>query len=134
MGTPRYVAVKVGDQYVMQRKDAAHAANCSVLAAGGIVLTLFGLRRRSLPGVVLTGAGIALIASGAKGCNPIESLLRGRRSRRAPDDPFGASTQHDTPPKPSQKPSDEVDEASMESFPASDPPTFSAPKTVGGPV
>src|SRR3712207_6816092 len=95
MTTPRYVAVKVGDQYVMQRKDASHQTACSTVAALGVAMTLLGFKRRTLPGALIAAGGIMLLSSGATGCNPIASLLRVKRERRAPDDPFGPSIHHE---------------------------------------
>src|SRR5688500_226218 len=45
MSAPRYVAKKVGDQYVLQRKDTAGAGEDALFASVGGVLALCGFVR-----------------------------------------------------------------------------------------
>ena len=74
----------------------------------------------------VTAAGGGLIYYGTTGKNPIDAmknLAEQYASGFQPDQgEHGPSHQHDEQAQSSQKPEDEVDEASMESFPASDPP------------
>ena len=74
----------------------------------------------------MVAAGGGLIYYGTTGKNPIDAvknLAEQYASGFQPDGgEHGPSHQHDEQAQSSQKPEDEVDEASMESFPASDPP------------
>jgi hypothetical protein len=64
-------------------------------------------------------AGAAMLYRGLTGRNPLE-LLAHRASRN--DASLAPSYQNEQTGRSAQLPDDEVDEASMESFPASDPP------------
>ena len=125
MATPHYVAKKVGDKYVMVRKDCEPKVDlaCALL---GTFLLWRGVRRRGFLGGVSALAGALALFRGLTGHLP----LCGRRSesRRRPPRSAGPSFQHEhagdraETSKPRQQPVDDVEEAVMESFPASDPP------------
>ena len=121
--TPTYVAKKVGDQYVLVPKNPARTTGGACWLAGGGLCVLIGTLRRGFGGFLLTAAGAGMLYRGATGCDPFKSLLgrHGRRGGPSGDPHQSPSFQHDHHPT-RQAPEDEVDEAAMESFPASDPP------------
>ena len=119
MTAPRYVATKVGNEYVIRRVDAEHRANAVTAVAAGLMLGAIGLSRRSLPGLGMLAGGIGLAYYGWTGKNPLAALKRGC----CPALPEGAASHaHDDTAQATQTPESVVDEAAMESFPASDPP------------
>lgn len=137
MATPRYVAKKIGNDYVIERTDPAAAAEGAVWTAVGGVVALSGFVRGGPLGWLATFGGLSMICRGVTGKNPFERI--GERTGICCQDDAklgkfsaaGPSHQNDARPT-RQVPQDATEEASMQSFPGSDPPARSGIASVGG--
>ena len=94
-------------------------------AVGGGVLALAGLTLGSRLGTVMAFLGGALAARGASGHCPVYRALERRALDRSTAAP-GTDRSGQAPPS-----ADVVDEASAESFPASDPPAWTPTTSFG---
>jgi hypothetical protein len=120
VATPTFIVRKFGDRYVPVRQDSCPATRAAY-AGGGALLCVAGRHRGGLLGKVAFVAGGMLMFRGLLGYNPLQLCCS---NRGAPDAPpsLAPSYQNDLPVRAPQMPEDVVDEQSMESFPASDPP------------
>lgn len=119
MITPRYVAKRVGRDYVLVRVDTSEVMQRVGIATGGLLVLGWGASHRGLTGALATVAGAALAYYGWTGHNPLDLI---RKSDAPQGNPNDAPSYRHHGERSGQMPEDKVDEAAMESFPASDPP------------
>ena len=119
MKTPRYVAKRVGRDYVLVRVDTGEVMQRVGIATGGLLMLGWGASHRGLTGALASVAGAALAYYGWTGQNPLELIRKSSPPQGSPSD---APSYRHHGERSAQMPEDKVDEAAMESFPASDPP------------
>jgi hypothetical protein len=128
MASPRFVVKRIGNDYKILPADAQGVALSALPLAGGGILALKGLFRGGVLGQLMFLTGGGLIYYGVTGKNPIDEVknlfeqFQQQQSGQQSQADHGPSYQHEEQAQSTQQPQDEVDEAAMESFPASDPP------------
>jgi hypothetical protein len=113
-----YVVKKIGDKYVPVSQQEIDAGVLWTVAGG--LLVGAGFLRHSMRGWVASMIGAGFIYRGVTGRNPLMQLMCGENRKASQG--CGPSFQNDFRGRARQNPQDKVEEASMESFPASDPP------------
>lgn len=123
MTNQHMVARKVGDHYELQPASNYPKADTTVWAVWGAALTLWGLQRLNLRGLMMLAIGGGLIYRGVTGRSPLCNL---GSVCSLPKNLGSPSYQNDDRPT-AQRAKDDVEEMSMGSFPASDPPARHVP-------
>ena len=123
MSAPHYVATKVGEKYVLMPTTPAAVAHTPALLVGGTALALAAVLARGPARWALAGLGGAALVAWASTNWDRHTGAAAAAEPPAHGPSFPSQSTSAEPARGSQPPADAVDEASMESFPASDPPS-----------
>ena len=118
MTAQHYVVKKIGNKYVPVPQEQIGASVLWTVAGG--LLVGAGFLRRGVHGWAASLIGLGFIYRGVSGRNPLSQFCSFGNSQRSGRGPSYPNDQRNPA---QQKPQDKVEEASMESFPASDPPS-----------
>lgn len=131
MSMPVYVAKKLGDHHMLVRVDAPAIVLRTMEVGVGLGLIGFASSRRGWLGGLAAVAGATLTYHGWTGIDPFSRLLGPSAARHG--SVAETPSQSGRPPGGGdvQIPADALEEAQMESFPASDPPASSRDHSVG---
>ena len=123
MPIPTYIVKRIGSQYVpVLQGPSPSCCNPALLIWGGL-LAAYGLKRGGWLGAAGLVAGTEMVAHAALGYGPLRIIPSWFRNRAPSGNPgLSPSYQNDYAGRAAQLPADGVDEASMESVPASDAP------------
>lgn len=124
MSLPTYTAKKVGDEYVLVRVDLPGRAWRYAAGVAGVALLRSAARSNGLLSVLGLVTGAALTYQSWTGRNVLDVMGRLLSPEKAPSGRAVDSPSYPGQPEhaDAQLPTDEIEEASMGSFPASDPP------------
>jgi uncharacterized membrane protein len=127
MQTKQYSCVRRGGDYIVVETGPAETTK-RILATGiGTAMLWDGLRRRGILGALTTLAGAALCARGYTGI-PFKQMLWGNESGKDSVPERSSQSEANSVDQPAQ---DAIEQASVESFPASDPPATRAGSVQG---
>lgn len=118
MSNRSFVAMKIGDNYHVVPSSLPRQPQHLLMAGTGAFLGVLGLRQRGWMGWTLLATGGIMMLTGLTGSCPLQRL-RGLFNRRLCD---GGPSYANENPRVRQSAADDVEEASMQSFPASDAP------------
>ncbi len=119
MVTPHYVTKRVGEEYVLVRVDPLGHVGRMISGGIGTAILSRGVRGGGLGAMIACLAGAGFLYHALTGQNPMNLLTDKPKAKHgeekdSPSFPGEAESR--------QVPADALEEASMESFPASDPP------------